>query len=226
LSDTRHDADVRLAQRCGAGDREAIAELERRILELDAVIVGLVHDRGLADDVKQTLREKLLVGDSPRILQYAGRGDLRAWLRVAATREALTLLRRSHKAGLGSPEEVENLAAPITDPALSHLRRRHGQDFKNAFRDAAARLDTRERLMLRHYYIEKLTIDEIGDRYKIHRVTAMRRVERARERLVASVRFLLMERLSITPHTLDSILGDLDGEMISGVREALEATSS
>ena len=50
----------------------------------------------MVDDVKQELREKLLVasGALPRIADYLGEGPLTGWVRVSATRTALNLLRR------------------------------------------------------------------------------------------------------------------------------------
>jgi hypothetical protein len=38
-----------------------------------------------ADEVRQIWRERLLLGESPRTLEYKGAGPLGAWLRVAAS---------------------------------------------------------------------------------------------------------------------------------------------
>ena len=42
------------------------------------------------DEVKQGLRERLLVGPPPRIAEYSGSGPLGGWLRVVSVRLAIT----------------------------------------------------------------------------------------------------------------------------------------
>src|SRR5262249_47881477 len=80
-----------------------------------------------ADDVRQHLYEKLFVGEKPTIAQYAGRGALRTWVRVAITR---TLLNRTADR---APREVpagEELFAALPDPSdpeTAHLRKIHGE---------------------------------------------------------------------------------------------------
>jgi hypothetical protein len=46
-----------------------------------------------ADEVKQRLRERLLVGSITRIVGYRGQGPLGAWLRVASVRIAIDISR-------------------------------------------------------------------------------------------------------------------------------------
>jgi RNA polymerase sigma-70 factor (ECF subfamily) len=52
------------------------------------------HSRPLAEEVVQELRTRLLVGPQPQLASYSGRGSLKGWLKVSATREALALQRR------------------------------------------------------------------------------------------------------------------------------------
>jgi hypothetical protein len=43
----------------------------------------------MADELRQTLRVRLLAGPSPKIASYKGSGPLSGWVRVVATRIAL-----------------------------------------------------------------------------------------------------------------------------------------
>ena len=60
--------------------------------------------------------------------------------------------------------------------------------------------------LLRLYHVDDLTIDQVGAIYGVHRVTAFRRITRARERLVAGTRRALQTSLAITPTELDSVM--------------------
>src|SRR5204863_8594646 len=101
--ETARVADLWAACACGTGDGRAIAEVEARYFpDVDAALgkMGLSSDR--IGEVQQGLRRVLFVGDAvpggpgtaPRITEYRGTGDLRAWLRVTAMRAALKLLRK------------------------------------------------------------------------------------------------------------------------------------
>src|SRR5262245_32738408 len=48
----------------------------------------------VADDAAQALTERLLVGEKPKIADYAGRGPLRSWVASAAA-TTLLMMRRS-----------------------------------------------------------------------------------------------------------------------------------
>ena len=59
--------------------------------------------------------------------------------------------------------------------------------------------------MLRSYYAQKMTIDEIAAAFGIHRATAARRVNGAREQLLAETRRRLSEKLALYSRDLDSM---------------------
>src|SRR5262245_36741502 len=88
-------AEFYLAWACGRGNARALAILERgHLAEVARRLRGgrLVGDD--SDEVVQRVRERLLVGSAeapPKITSYAGRGELRGWLIVAATRLALNM---------------------------------------------------------------------------------------------------------------------------------------
>src|SRR5262245_23918675 len=123
-----HAADLRLAADCLAGQREALAILERE--QLGPIAAALARRRLPAadiDEVMQQLREKLLTGERPRLADYAGRGPLRAFLRVAALRTAHNLRR----AAVRTPELSPELFA-ADDVELLALEGQHAEAFKRA----------------------------------------------------------------------------------------------
>src|SRR5689334_18979022 len=92
--DTRA-GDLYLAVGAARGDVAAISVIDRTcIAQVDAALHGMLSSSEI-DDLKQQLRQRLFVGTagSPKILDYAGRGELRAWVRASAVRAAISVLR-------------------------------------------------------------------------------------------------------------------------------------
>ena len=97
--------------------------LEREYLEpLRPALARLGLDDAMQQDIWQRLREILLVpaGDRlPHILDYAGRGDLRGWLRVIAVRLAQKHRQAERRQTPVSDELLADLASPADlDPEL------------------------------------------------------------------------------------------------------------
>jgi RNA polymerase sigma-70 factor (ECF subfamily) len=80
--------DLYLALAAARGDVEAISVIDRTcIAQVDPALRGMLAPSEI-DDLKQELRQRLFVetaGRAPRILDYAGRGDLRAWVRATSS---------------------------------------------------------------------------------------------------------------------------------------------
>lgn len=215
-----HGADLFLACACARSLPAAAAAFER--LCAPAMAMSLARfDLGAIqpDDIKQQLRTKLLVADAdrePKIAQYSGRGELKAWVGVAAVREALQMLRRPRREVLTDNEDVVDVLLAQAGPGdqeIAQLRCTYRAEFKAAFEQAVVAMEPRERNLLRYRYLEDLNIDEIGVIYGIHRATAARQLIKARERLLALVRDLLMQRLRISEHTFDSIARLMDSNL-------------
>lgn len=204
-ADAGHAADLYLACACAAGDPAALAAFERVYLsQVDSFLRGVRPSPALADDVRQALRERLFLGDRPRIVEYSGRGPLASWLRVAALRAASNL-RRAEGARDRVEARADAPAAVPVDPELALVRARHADDFARALRDAFARLDERERNLLRLHFLDGLGIDGLAPVFAVHRATAARWLAAARARLQDEVLALLRERLDVGTRELDSI---------------------
>jgi RNA polymerase sigma-70 factor (ECF subfamily) len=124
---------------------------------------------------------------------------------VSATRAAVRLKRQSDRFPIA--EAVDRRPdVPTIGPETLFMRREYGPAFQDAIRDAIATLPERQRALLRSYYVDGLTIDELAVRDGIHRATAARRVQAAREAILAQVRLRAAERLGITADEVDSLL--------------------
>jgi RNA polymerase sigma-70 factor (ECF subfamily) len=208
-------SDLYLACACALGNPAAVQALDRRYLvEVGAIVGRLDASPAFVDEVKQVLRERLLVakdGQPPRIEEYAGRGALGGWLRTAAMRTALNLRRRTREVELGS--EVARVSAPTSDPAIGHLKMRYAREFNEAFAETLRSLPIEERNLLRLYFLKGMTTSAIGAALGVHNATVGRRIARARERIIEQMRELLSERLRVDPEELESIIGLMQSQL-------------
>jgi len=203
--------DLYLAYACASGNTSALAVAEGRYLpDVDVALrkMGLSRDR--IDETKQGLRRLLFVGDEnhpPRIGEYRGTGDLRAWMRVTAMRAALKLIRKESREVAGSDDDaVLEARAHEDDPELAYMKAAYRAAFKTAFQEGLDSLSPRERTLLKQQIVDGLGIDELGTLYEVHRATAARWVAAAREKLLTRTRRLFMMRARITSEECESIM--------------------
>ena len=217
--------DLYLAFACAKMDPRAIGIFERTFIpELRSAVQKV--DKSFGEDALQNLRARLLVGteDSPpRIAQYAGRGDLKSWVRVAAVRDALMILRKEKREARPEDAALLERAAPIADQELEHIKAKYRGEFEQAFKAAIASLDKRERNLLRHHYLDELTTEEIGRIYAVHRATVTRWLARIRTSLLVRTRQQLAEQLDVDRSELESIMRLVQSRLHLSVRELLDS---
>jgi RNA polymerase sigma-70 factor (ECF subfamily) len=185
-----HAAEIYLGAACAAGSRAALAALDRSyIARVDAVLAQRRLPNHAVDDIRQTVRERLLAGEPPYIASAVGRGSLAGLVAVIATRAALDWLRARGRAAAreGDTPASDDLAAS-GNPERDHLRARYQSDVKSAFEAAVRELEPRDRTMLRFHLVDGMTIDDIARLYQMHRSTAARQVDKARDRVASGVR--------------------------------------
>ena len=205
-------ADLYLACACAAGSKDAIEAFDRAYMkEVDIALARMRVGPQRTADVKQLVRARLFVGDgapgSGKIGEYAGRGDLRRWVRSVAVRTCLNDLRKGKREIVVDDDHlIAQQAMPGDDPELAYMKRTYAHEFKEAFAGALAGLGPREQTLLRYHHVDGLNIDEIGAVYRVHRVTAFRWLEKAKEQLVKSTLDLLRARLKLSAKELDSVL--------------------
>ena len=203
-------SDLYLACACAAADARALRYFDEQMVDaIDQALLRLRISRDVIDETKQYLRHYLFLGHdgaAGRIATYSGKGPLRSWVRVAAVRAAL---RRARMARPHTPLDsslLGEVAVEALDVEHEYLKRRYGAAFEDAVRAAFVELPTRTRNILRFYYGERLTIDQLGAMYRVHRVTASRWVRQAMEDLVEHTRLLMQRNLSASESEITSLL--------------------
>ena len=218
-------ADLALAAACTAQEPTAHAAFDTVLGEVDAAGASTRSTQDLIDEVKQLLRVQLLVprdGKPPGIAGYRGKGPLRGWVRITATRE---LIRHQKKRAREAPSErpLDEALADTDDPHLSQLKAEYRTEFASALREAIAVIDAEDRTLLRQQIVDQLSIDEIGAAFGVHRATAARWLQRARGALVTATRGRLAARLKLPVEEIDSVIrlvqSQLDASVIRYLRE-------
>jgi RNA polymerase sigma-70 factor (ECF subfamily) len=201
--------DLYLACAALGGDQRALATFEAHAFgEIDAAAAALRSSEVDMEEVKQIVRTQLFVADSgrsPGIAGYAGRGSLRGWVRVIATRELLRMRKRGRRE-IPLEEYLLNEIEGEADPELDRLKQLYRTQVADALRDAIERLDLRDRLLLRYQICDGMNIDALGAIYGVHRATAARWLSKARSSLVELTKERLAILLSVDPGETDSIL--------------------
>ena len=205
-----HGGDVYLAIACCDGDAPAIAQLDELVgRELRHAASKLRATPDQTAEIHAELRRILLVDDPERgaaLRDYAGRGDLRGYVRVSATRALIRAINRGRREVAVDDSEVFDRMLPHDDPELTILRAQYRETVDAALRAALAQLDGRSRALLRYQLIDGWSIDQVGKLYGVHRATAARWLSDARQLLGDTIRRELASRLQIAASEVDSIV--------------------
>lgn len=203
-------ADLYLACACSAGDRAGLRLFEDQVLpQADAALRRVDPSPSFADEVRQILRQKLFVGDGdapPKIGDYAGRGPLATWVRVAAVRTALNLRGSGRREMPMTSSQVAALAPAVDDAGLKYLKGRFADEFEASLARACGQLSERDRTILRLRYADDLNIDQIGALYGVHRATVARWIGRIREEVYEGTRRDLVGRLKLDDSDFEALL--------------------
>jgi RNA polymerase sigma-70 factor (ECF subfamily) len=223
-----HAGDLYLAYACSCDDPIALDEFERRFLsQVPSYVRTVDPSPAFADEVTQLLRKKLFVAEGtvrPKIADYAARGPLGAWVRVAAIRAARDLLRRQQRRGRLEREHGLELRPAIPDPELQCLKGRCGQEFRAAFQTTLASLPFKERNILCLYFLEGMSSSAIGALYHVQGATVRLWIKQSRENILQETRRLLRERLGIETAELPSLLSLVESQLDLSITRFLKKT--
>lgn len=212
-------ADLYLAAACADGDEPAIAVFQQALVpDLRRALGKLAMPAATLDEAVQRVVVALLVGERAQIAGYAGRGTLRSWLRTIGVRTARRMLGDKH-APTGGDEELASLPAAVRDPELELLRERYRDEVRRAFAAAFAQLAPRERNVLRQYYIDQLTIDDLAALYRVNRATTARWVAGARLAVVKATRAQLVDEVGVPASQVDSVIRLVRSQLELSVRD-------
>ncbi len=190
-----YQADLELASACAAGDEAA---WERFIHEYRPVLRraadamapgGAAHD--LADELFAELyglRER--DGERQSLFRYfQGRSSLATWLRAVLAQRYVDRIRASRRTETLPDEESmwPALVRPVALGSTSPEEPRCRAAVTEALTSAIAALEPRDRLRLRCYYTQELTLAAIGKLFGEHEATASRQLARVRKDLRLAV---------------------------------------
>lgn len=194
-----------LAFACMRRDAVAWREFDRGWLaKVPSWVARVSSAAAFGDEVRQRLAVKL-IGDGmsdSKLTAFSGRGSLAGWLRVAAVREAYTLLRSQH----GEVDAEDMLPrAPCNDAELTLLKRQSARVFRGAFDAVVASLPDEERSVLKLHYLDGLTLPEVGQVLRMSRASVSRLIVQSRARIVKRIEHILREELGSEAPRLDDL---------------------
>lgn len=198
-----------LAYAAGTGEPAAVQRLRDTFEgDVDHALRKAASTGQPIEELRQRVWVKLLAGDPPHIHRYAGRGSLQGWIRVVVSRMVVDLL-RSHgarKETAFAPAVLAELGRIEPDPQLELLRQRYRDEVHAAMEHAFTQLDDKDRRLLRGQLIERLSTDDLGALYGVHRTTAARWTDQARTRLLRTAHEDLQRRVGGGEQTVRSLV--------------------
>ncbi len=228
-----HASDLLLAKRCSEGNTDALAKFDSEFLGLVSVAGRKLKMTDMqCDELRQQVRLKLLVategGALPKISNYAGSGALRSWVYATGLRTGLNELRRIGRAPVPAGDEQLLVAMPDRndDQELQYMKELYRSAFKDAFRASMAGLEDRLSNVLRHYYLDEMTLDQIGTLYRVHKTTVMRWVNKAHAELEIETKQRMVAHLKLAPSEVESVMRLIQSGIQIGLASVLAIEKS
>jgi RNA polymerase sigma-70 factor (ECF subfamily) len=212
--------DLALAAACVAQDPAAEAAFDQILTEVDAAGAATNATRDTIVEVKQLLRVQLLVakdGKPPGLDGYRGKGPLRGWVRITATRELIRHKKKRARESSIDDRSLDRLLSTGIDPALSAMKAEYRAEFAEALREAIDELSAEDRTLLRQQIVDDMSIDAVGAAYGVHRATAARWLNRARAALVATTHRRLAARLQLPVEQVESVIRLVSSQLDASV---------
>jgi RNA polymerase sigma-70 factor (ECF subfamily) len=199
--------DFYLAAAAALGDAAAIAAIERECIV--PAIPRLRRVSASSDEIEEALqatRERLFVGPRPKIGVYAGTSPLKQWVQLAAVRTVIDLRRSRHAGREVVGARTSDLLDHSVDPATSLLKERYRPEFEAALKAQIAKLEQRDRAILKLHLLEGVSVEKIATMRSVHRVTIARWIWKASDTMLEGVREYFLERHGLIPGECDSLL--------------------
>ncbi len=195
--ETLHFQDLALSFSCSAGNSGAwghfIAKFRPELYRAARAIAGESLGRDLADSLYAELyglesRE----GKRRSLFDYFhGRSKLSTWLRAILAQRHVDEIRRTRRTESLDDPESEAADSPQIQPASADgadpERSRYLVLLQTVLSAALAGLAARDRLRLAYYYVDDLTLAQIGKLLGEHEATVSRKLERVRRELRRNV---------------------------------------
>jgi RNA polymerase sigma-70 factor len=204
-----HHEDLYLAIACSHNDRvawEHFADDYAPLLRNFAA--QACRNSSESEDLAQEITARLL-RDKERLAGYNGRGSLAGWLRVIVSHAAIDRFRRTNR--LTSLEELQERGSeavpqnPEKRKEDETLDSRWGPVFTRVAADCLRRLPARDRLLLCLYYLQNVSLKDLGRQFGIHEATASRWLERIRRDMRKQVERELRKKHGLGSTEIESL---------------------
>jgi RNA polymerase sigma-70 factor (ECF subfamily) len=208
-----HVEDLALACACADGGEAAwehfVATYRQDLRKAGCAIAGDSSGAELADSLYADLfglEERS--GERRSLFSYFhGRSRLSTWLRAILSQRHVDAVRaRRRTESLDDGGAAERLADPAAGPAPDPDRARYAALLSKALRSATAALDSGQRLRLAAYYLQGLTLAQIGRVTGEHEATVSRKLDRARRELRTHVERALRIELRLSDAQVEACL--------------------
>jgi RNA polymerase sigma-70 factor (ECF subfamily) len=184
-----HLEDLALACACALGDAAA---WDHFVVEMRPVLyrsADALDRSGAAREIADSLYADLYGvpqrgGTRQSLLRYFhGRSSLATWLRAVLSQRYVDRLRVERRTEPLSDESTISASPAPADPDCS----RFADMLRTALQRALAELEPRERLRVRCYYAQEMTLAQTGKLLKEHEATTSRQLARTRQSLREAV---------------------------------------
>jgi RNA polymerase sigma-70 factor len=204
-----HLEDLALACACSAGDEQAwehfISEFRPSLYRAADALDASGGAREVADSIYAELYGVRGSGDRSQSLfiYFHGRSSLATWLRAVLAQRWVDRMRLERRSVPLEDERVAAMPARAIDPDAQ----RFAALVRTALHQSVGRLDARDRLRLRSYYEQNLTLAQIGRITGEHEATVSRHLTRTRKTLKSEIEAHLRRSGLISEAEIERCLG-------------------
>ncbi len=206
--ETLHVADLALAAACERGTQEAWIEFLGRFRPLlFGSALSLAREQAHAQEITDSLYAELYGleerdGRRRSLFQYFhGRSSLATWLRSVVARTFVDGYRANERGRTLKVRLADEVAreAPIGSPPSDPDRARLLDLLRRSLSSALAALEARNRLRLSYYYVQSLTLAQVGRLLGEHEATVSRKLAATRAELRTEVERRLKSEHGLGP---------------------------
>jgi RNA polymerase sigma-70 factor (ECF subfamily) len=211
LLGTLRAEDLALALGCAQGNERAWDTFcsEYRPVLYEAAR-AIVHEEAQARELADSLLTELYGVDSSaavgpsRFAYFHGRSSLKTWLRAVLYRKFVDEYRRqSHLVPLPeNPDEASTTASSVSEKD----DQRYDACLSEAVEASLRKLPPAEKLLLSYYYVQQLTLKQIGRLTAEHEATISRHLEALRQKLRKRIEAYLRDVKRLTAYEIDRCL--------------------
>ncbi|MGA8035820.1 MAG: sigma-70 family RNA polymerase sigma factor [Candidatus Acidiferrales bacterium] len=201
--------DLALAVACAAGNSAAwdhfVNQYRPELYRAARAIAGDSAGRELADSMYADLYGMRGSKDDRKspLEYFLGRSKLSTWLHSVLSRKHVDEIRRTRKTesldqSTGQDGSAKPLELPSRDTAVDPEREHYIALLQAVLSGVLIALPPRDRLRLAYYYVDELTLAEIGKLFGEHEATVSRKIERTRREVRGEVDTVLRQQKNLS----------------------------